>query len=347
MTIWMPSTMADQHSLNKPGQREGRDHQSAQAVVVRRTEDAPGFVGYMNGRIPLSVIVLLVAADIIFCQQVPDPEYEPPIPRPTYALGTGPRVAIDEAHHNFHTAEGRYKPFADVLRRDGYRVDGFRRLFSSDSLQYLDVVVIANALHEQNEKDWGRLPILSAFTTDEIAALHTWVDKGGSLFLIADHMPFAGAAIDLARAFDVEFSNGYAHAGNWEPGKPDTFESETGLLDSAVTRGRTDDERVTIVATFTGSAFRPPKDATAVLLFGPKSVSLTPEKVPIEGWCQGAMMTVGKGRVAVFGEAAMFSAQLAGPKKELMGMNAPAAKQNHQLLLNVMHWLTRVKGMPD
>ena len=58
-------------------------------------------------------------------------------------------------------------------------------------------------------------------------------------------------------------------------------------------------------------------------------------------------MKVGKGRVAVFGEAGMFTAQLAGPKQRPMGMNAPEAKQNHQLLLNVMHWLTRVKGMPD
>ncbi|MHC4507963.1 MAG: hypothetical protein ACYTAO_03255 [Planctomycetota bacterium] len=57
-------------------------------------------------------------------------------------------------------------------------------------------------------------------------------------------------------------------------------------------------------------------------------------------------MKVDNGRVAVFGEAAMFSAQLAGPKQRPMGMNASDAEQNHQLLLNVMHWLTRAKGMP-
>jgi len=51
-------------------------------------------------------------------------------------------------------------------------------------------------------------------------------------------------------------------------------------------------------------------------------------------------MRVGKGRVAVFGEAAMFSAQLAGPNKAPMGMNAPIAAQNPQFLLNVMHWLS-------
>lgn len=51
-------------------------------------------------------------------------------------------------------------------------------------------------------------------------------------------------------------------------------------------------------------------------------------------------MRFGKGRVAVFGEAAMFSAQLAGPNKDPMGMNDPIASRNPQFLLNLMHWLS-------
>jgi hypothetical protein len=35
----------------------------------------------------------------------------------------------------------------------------------------------------------------------------------------------------------------------------------------------------------------------------------------VEGWPQGAYKKYGKGKVVVFGEAAMFSAQLAGAKK--------------------------------
>jgi hypothetical protein len=58
-------------------------------------------------------------------------------------------------------------------------------------------------------------------------------------------------------------------------------------------------------------------------------------------------MKVGSGRLAVFGEAGMFSAQLAGPKGQPMGMNAPGAEQNHQLILNLMHWLTRAEGIKD
>jgi hypothetical protein len=305
----------------------------------------------MGKRILLTFVVLLTATSIVSTQQVPDLKYKPPLSRPAYESGKGPRIVIDEAHHNFHTVDERYKPFADLLRRDGYRVDGLRMPFSKESLIRVDVLVISNALHERNAKDWS-LPTPSAFTQDEIAALHSWVENGGSLFLIVDHVPFPAAASDLAKAFGVEFSNGVAIAGHWGQGNTDTFDYGTGLKESAVTRGRADDEKITKVRTFTGSAFKLPKGATAVLMFGAKSVSRESKeqetvKVPIEGWCQGAVMKVGNGRVAVFGEAAMFSAQVAGPKQAPMGMNAPGAEQNHQLLLNVVHWLSRVKGMPD
>jgi hypothetical protein len=292
---------------------------------------------------------------IVSGQQVADLEYKPPLPQPAYEAGKGPRVAIDEAHHNFHTAEGRYKPFAELLRRDGYRVDALRQLFSAESLKGVDVLVISNALNERNAEDWSP-PNPSAFTKDEIAALHSWVEEGGSLLLIADHAPFPAAASDLAKAFGVEFCNGYATAGHWKSDGPETFEYKTGLKEFAITRGWSDEEKVTKVMTFTRSAFRPPTGATPVLVFGAKSEAVErmdgepgkPETrtVPIEGWCQGAVMKVGEGRVAVFGEAAMFSAQLAGPRQP-MGMNAPGAEQNHQLLLNVMHWLSRAKGMAD
>jgi hypothetical protein len=310
----------------------------------------------MNKGILFSAIVLLAATSIVSAQQVSDLEYKPPLPWPAYELGKGPRVVIDGAHHNFHTADGRYQPFTELLRRDGYRVDGLGRPLSADSLNGVEVLVIANALNERNVKDWS-LPTPSAFTPDEIAAVRAWVEKGGSLFLIVHHMPFPGAAGDLAKAFGVEFSNGFAVSKPAERPTTFTFRQSTGLQESAITQGRGDQERVTEVATFVGSSFKPPKDATPVLVFSSNFVSLKPDKAwqftaatpkePLEGWCQDAVMKSGNGRVAVFGEAAMFSAQLAGPGQQKMGMNAPEAKQNHQLLLNVMHWLTRAKDMPD
>ncbi len=303
----------------------------------------------------VSVLVTIVGQDLV-AQQVADLEYKPPLPRPAYAAGQGPRVRVDAVHHNFHTASGRYRPFAQLLRRDGYQVEDLAKPWSEAVFQTIDILVIANPLHERNVRDWS-LPTPSAFMPEEIMRVLKWVEGGGSLFLIADHMPFPGAAGELASAFGVTFSNGYAVTGKRKRGKPDVFVAETGLQPGVLTRGRTADPEVTQVATFGGSAFKRPKRAIPVLVFGADAFSYETKrapgitadacKVPIEGWCQGAIFEHGKGRVAVFGEAAMFSAQRAGPRRRSMGMNAPEAKQNHQLLLNVMHWLSRAEGMPD
>jgi hypothetical protein len=331
--------------------RPGLIYAERQPRVTPQREKVP-----IRERCLLPCVLLLVLPGPVAAQQEPDLNYNPPIPRPAYEAGAGPRVAIDEAHHNFHTVDGRYGPFAGLLRRDGYRVEGFRSLLSARSLEAVDVLVIANPLNERNVEDWS-LPTPSAFTRDEIAAVRTWIDEGGSLFLIADHMPFSGAAGELAVALGVKFSNGYARPGHQQRGAPDMFNGATGLKECVVTRGRTEDERIAQVATFTGSAFTIPEAAIPVLVFGAESVSLETRKapgitenapeIPIEGWCQGALLKLHNGRVAVFGEAAMFSAQLAGPQQLPVGMNAPEAQENHQLLLNVMHWLTLADGMSD
>ena len=65
-------------------------------------------------------------------------------------------------------------------------------------------------------------------------------------------------------------------------------------------------------------------------------------RFPVGGWLQGAVMQVDFGRAAFFGEAAMFSAQVSGPERNPMGMNAPMAEQNYQFVLNLMHWLSGV-----
>ncbi len=62
---------------------------------------------------------------------------------------------------------------------------------------------------------------------------------------------------------------------------------------------------------------------------------------PISGWSQLAYKEYGKGRVVMSGEAAMFTAQLAGPQRYPAGMNSPFAQNNYRLLLNIIHWLDR------
>jgi hypothetical protein len=105
------------------------------------------------------------------------------------------------------------------------------------------------------------------------------------------------------------------------------------------------------VTTFTGQAFRldPNLDAEPVLLVPEGFEVLLPEvawqfsertpRIPAANLLQGALVRHGQGRVAVFGEAAMFTAQVAGPQRMPVGMNAPQAPENARFLLNVLHWL--------
>jgi hypothetical protein len=283
-------------------------------------------------------------------QQVPDHGYQPAISHPRFAPGKGPVVCVDEAHFNFHTLGERFWAFGELLRKDGYQVVANTRKFTAGALATCAVLVISNA--QPNNDEWDRYPYPtpSAFTEPEIAAVQARVEDGSALLLIADHMPLAGAAAKLAAAFGVEFTDSFAVR---EPrgAAPDLFRREDHTLrDHAITRGQTPEQRVTSIRTFTGQAFRAPR-AEPLLVLPAGFVGLMPEKawqfspstrrVPIQGWLQGAVQPVGKGRAAFFGEAAMFSAQLAGAGREPMGMNSPGAEQNFQLVLNVMHWLTR------
>lgn len=288
-------------------------------------------------------------------QQASDPDADLTVARPVWAVGAGPRVVIDGAHHNFHTVDGRFAPFAAVLRGDGYRVEGRTTPFTAESLKDVDILVVSNALNAINDGNNGwKLPTPSAFTPAEIAAVKAWVEGGGSLLLIADHMPFAGAAEELAAAFGFNFSNGFALRPSMMA--PDLFSIAEGTLkDDPVTRSRDDSERIDRLRTFTGSAFRAPADARPLVVLPKGYVSLGPAvawqfdadtpKQDVAGALQGALMVVGKGRIAVFGEAAMFSAQVGGPNRNKMGFNAPDAPRNKQFMLNLVRWLAGV--LPD
>ncbi len=300
-------------------------------------------------------LLVLTSLASSFCSspgQQADPSYRIGVQRPEWAAEQGPRVAVDAAHNNFHTVDGRYQAFAQLLREDGFRVGSFDSLFSSGSLIDLDVLVISNALAAENATpDRWRLPTYPAFTTEEVDSLVDWIENGGALLLIADHMPMPGAAALLATALGLEFTNTYAMRESQDGARPPiTFNRDNSTLQShSITDGRNPPERVERVATFTGQAFR--GEATPLLTFSAGVIALYPEvfaqfdestrRHSVEGWYQGAVLERGQGRVAVFGEAAMFSAQVSG-RGNRMGMNAEIARENPQFLLNVMHWLTRV-----
>jgi hypothetical protein len=307
-----------------------------------------------------AILVLVFLFVLVGCStgQVPDKSYTPDIRDPAYEVGAGHVVCLDEAHNNFHTLDNRFWAFGELLRRDGYVVESSKQKFSASALGHCSILVISNAQLESG--DWGEYPYPtpSAFTDEEIESVRAWVNDGGALLLIADHMPLAGAAAGLASAFGVEFNNGFAVAGFEREedleaafGMPAIFaiDAQT-LIPHPITNGRTENESVTSIRTFTGQAFQAPESAQPLLVLPEDFISLMPERawefgpdtkrIPVGGWLQGAVMPFGSGRAAFFGEAAMFTAQRSD--NQPMGMNAPMAEQNFQFVLNVMHWLSGI-----
>jgi hypothetical protein len=307
----------------------------------------------MNRMTTSCLLAALALAAASTAQQVADPDYAPPIEQPQYESGRGPKVVIDAAHRNFHTAEDRYAPFAALLRRDGYRVESGTKPFAAQALASIDILVISNAMHEQSSEaaGWAPLPNYSAFTDQEIVEVEKWVRGGGSLLLIADHMPLAGHAEALAAAFGVRFQNGFA-LDSRRTGQITFRRSDGSLAPGVIADARGDSARVDFVTTFTGQAFRvdPSIDAEPLLIVPSGYDLLLPTvafefsegtpRIPAVNLLQGALVRHGNGKLAVFGEAAMFSAQLAGPERRPMGMNAPDARENYRYALNVLHWLS-------
>jgi hypothetical protein len=163
-------------------------------------------------------------------------------------------------------------------------------------------------------------------------------------------MPFPGAAASLAEAFGVRFISGSATDST---GSADTFlfrrRSGT-LVPYPVSDGRTPAERVDSALSITGQAFSFDPPLEPILLVRPRSIVLPPEVAwqfspdtpsrSADGLGQGVVGEWGRGRVAFWGKAAMFSAQVSGEERRPMGMNQPEARQDAPLLVNLVRWLT-------
>jgi hypothetical protein len=314
----------------------------------------------------VALAVGLVLATRLLAQQVVDSSFKASVDRPAYAAGAGPRVAIDEAHDNFHTAGGQYKPLADLLTADGYRVSALAQKFDARLPADLKVLVVANArnLSAMRAGDITQ----PAFTDRECDALRDWVRQGGSLLLIADHAPYGHAAARLGARFGVTMGKGWTFDGT-PAGEITTqldFSRQNGLLGHhAILRGRSSSEVITHVKTFTGQSLGVPAGATILLkLSGTARDAATPDDLNAEGAAtqgrdasergkhstsvggraQGLALSFGKGRVVVLGEAALLSAQVlpaADGTEMKFGMNVPGT-DDRQFALNVFHWLSGI-----
>ncbi len=237
----------------------------------------------MTGRTLWVAWMLLPVAQSVAAQQ-PDTSFRYTIATPAYGNNAGPVVCIDESHANAHTAGGTYAPFATLLRDDGYRVRGFALPWSTPGLQQCAVLVVANAIAPANARDRA-LPHPPAFSKAELDTLIAWVSGGGSLLLIADHAPWAGAVADLGLILGVDMLDAWAAPGDsggviavfGVPAIPDSvwrqyasdralpFRPIAGAVanpgtlgDHAILRGRSAAEHIRWVVSFTGHAFYPP-----------------------------------------------------------------------------------------
>lgn len=279
-----------------------------------------------------------------------------------------PLILLDAAHHNVFGSRGRDN-VARYLERSGYRVEELQEPFSRSVLRGVRVVVIAAAVSARNalpsgftqeefNRAWSR-PTPSALSRAEIESLRAWVNEGGGLLLVFDHMPLPGAARDLAAAFGIEVSNGYAVDARKltdlsteavsEAASVVFYRTDRTLADDPITNGRVESERVDSVATWVGSAVRMPPAGRSLLTLTPSFVSLLPDtawvfsdatpRQDIGGWSQGAVLNVGQGRVAVFAELGILVSREQMARSSQDRETNPQV-QNPQLMLNVVRWLS-------
>jgi hypothetical protein len=142
-----------------------------------------------------TVLVPVVVAGVQtrgLAQQIVDPEFDASVARPAYT-DRHPRVLFDAAHNNYHTASGRYKPFAALITSDGYTITPNAKKFTKEALKGCEILIIANA---QGAKVGAAAAALAepAFEPAENDAVYDWLQAGGALLLITSRMPSTGGS---------------------------------------------------------------------------------------------------------------------------------------------------------
>ncbi len=298
----------------------------------------------------ITIIVLIVTAAILIFRnhllyQGPDLTVPVPIKNPSY-IEKGPLILFDESHDNFHTANGGYKPFVQLLTADGYRFRPSNEELSEVCLSPADVLIIANALEPLSDS--------------EINAIVEWVKGGKSLLLISDHPPFASPMKGLCKRFGVSLSG--AWTSDPDQKEPDAnistwirYRRSKGTLgEHPILEGRYPgypNERINVITSFTGQSIQSETGVSLLKLSDQALDYETREQSQksiggksAAGRAQAVAIEFGKGRIVVLGEAGMLTAQVIRFlffKIKKFGFSRPG-NDNCQFALNIMHWLTRL-----
>jgi hypothetical protein len=279
--------------------------------------------------------------------------------RPTFERGTGPLLAIDQSHRN--TQRSDFRGLEDLSRDDGYRVRPITEAFTAASLSGVEVLVISNpggwdgpsASLTQDEilaaLEWVRTGGSLLLVLDHMPGPRNAARLTEALGVRNWHDGYAMVELpDRARVGNIIFWRpgslpaGEPVVGPTGPGGGTGYQGVDAVLAAhAITDGRGPDERVRRVVTFLGSAFQPPPGAEPILTLPEMAMSLTPQETPgakpvfsggtprtqVGGWLQGAVLTIGRGRVALFGETGLFS--------------GGSAADNRLFVLNLLRWLAK------
>jgi hypothetical protein len=297
--------------------------------------------------------ILILLAGLISCKETPlqraDNDFDVSVPFPSITSDK-PVILFDEGHNNFHTTSGLYKPFAGLVRNDGYELTTLNDRVTKQRLGTANIFIIANA------KGAGYRNDTPAFTEEECEIVKNWVSNGGALLLIADHFPFGSAVQSLGDKFGIDFQGGMAEDSlNYDKQSKDysqlEYSKENNLLaQHEITQG------VKKIITFTGQSVKCKDSCFSFLNLSATAFDLQPKtkvtrdgadtrieviydgSTSASGRSQGVALKFEKGRVVVLGEAAMLTAQKNRDNAKV-GMNYNA--DNKKLALNIMHWLTK------
>lgn len=270
-------------------------------------------------------------------------------------------ILIDEGHYNFHTINGGYSAFANLLLQNGYDVKAHKGPFNSSSFKEGDVLIIANPFPDQRDSltkqaaakrepfRWSSVAARSAFTTEEIKIVQNWVFNGGSLLLVLDHAPHGETGGQLALAFGVETRN----VETTDSTNSDTTVKSPTLLFTRY-KGLIGQHpilhNVDSVVTYLGESLLGPPSSSVLLQLPSTTIdrdwlAATREyrNRSAAGRAQGIAFEYGKGRVVILGEAGMLTST-PGNNTNTNGSDgiARADRGNKNFAINIINWLAKV-----
>lgn len=274
---------------------------------------------------------------------------------------------------------GRYHAFGELLKADGYQVDINTKPITPETLRGYQLLVIIAPLPGDYFLPSGPNPVAYsgklALEESEVQAIKNWVLTGGSLLFNSEHSPFLQSAVNILNAFGLSVEPN-AYGVMTLPNQA----LEIAAPNHPIFLGRSRQERITSLPTpnavgggvhLTSTIY----PSVALTRFGlgmmmtetlaagysnqryhalckSEAQKTTADcKNLQQEWFRGItvratskdepmkVLTVGQGRVAVFTEFSTLTSQIVEGNSPYGGLQG---KEYEQLVLNTLHWLTRV-----